>query len=739
EEKKDAKDPRNEDYEVLSTEETRVNQEKDANDIVYGCDDDPNMPNLKGIVYSDEDEDVGVEANMTNLDTNIHVSPIPTTRIHKDHPVKQIIGDIHLAPQTRRMTKNLTNYEPKKVIQALTDPTWIKAIQDELLQFKLQESLCLSTLGFEDPEFPNKVYKVEKALHGLHQAPRAWYETFSTYLLDNRFHRGQIDKILFIKRVKDEFYGRAYFTASDKKDDGIFISQDKYVDEILKKFGFSTVKTANTPIETSKPLLKDENAEDVDVHLYRLMIGSLMYLTSSRLDIIFADSPTNLKAYTDSDYAGGSLDRKSTTGGCQFLRSRLFLWQCKKQTVVANSTTEAELYTNDDWNELKQLLRMDFRLTLGDRVERATTTDASLDAEQDCGTSHEPPLLRVNTLRSGEESMQLMELMELCIKLSNRVLALENNKTAQDLEITHLKMRVKSLDDLEDYSKQGRKITEIDQDHGISLVQHDAKIQGRYDHDTEINTASTSITTASLNITIVEPITTVSAPITTAGVSVSTVEPSTPSTTTTTIIEDEDLIIAQTLMKMRSEKLKEKAKERGSREKSSETTTRPTRRVIMREANETTTRSTVLPQQKLDPKEKGKGKMAESKTIQTKTKLQQEQERLSFEADVRLQVELDKEERGYNQRKEKSTLKLNKQECLQSLSIREKSILLYKELDQGGSKRQNTGESSELGEEPRDKEADELEGNRHLHAGRKGVSIVKGNSYIDAGRKALGG
>ncbi|GJW88604.1 putative ribonuclease H-like domain-containing protein [Tanacetum coccineum] len=165
-----------------------------------------------------------------------------------------------------------------------------------------------------------------------------------------------------------------------QKDDGIFISQDKYVDEILKKFGFSTMKTACTPMETSKPLMKDENAEDVDVHLYRSMIGSLMYLTSSRPDIMFdvcacarfqvtpkvsyfhavkrifrylkgqpklglwypKDSPFDLEAYIDSDYAGASLDRKSTTRGCQFLGSILISWQCKKKTVVANSTTEAE-------------------------------------------------------------------------------------------------------------------------------------------------------------------------------------------------------------------------------------------------------------------------------------------------------------------------------------------------------------------------------------------------------------
>ncbi|GJZ36575.1 hypothetical protein Tco_0582766 [Tanacetum coccineum] len=165
-----------------------------------------------------------------------------------------------------------------------------------------------------------------------------------------------------------------------QKKDGIFISQDKYVADILKKFDFATVKTASTPMEPNKALIKDEEADSVDVHLYRSMIGSLMYLTASRPDIMFAicacarfqvtpkmshlhavkrifrylkgqpklglwyprDSPFDLEAFFDSDYAGASLDRKSTTGGCQFLGKRLISWQCKKQTIVANSTTEAE-------------------------------------------------------------------------------------------------------------------------------------------------------------------------------------------------------------------------------------------------------------------------------------------------------------------------------------------------------------------------------------------------------------
>ncbi|GKA92007.1 putative ribonuclease H-like domain-containing protein [Tanacetum coccineum] len=401
-EKKVTKEPRKEGGDS-SKEGERDDQEKDANvnstnsvytvsspvntvdDSIFGY----NNPIFN---YSNDDEDVGAEADMNNLDTFMPVSPIPTTRVHKDHPVEQIIGDLNSTPQTRRMTKNLEEHEPKKVIYALKDPSWIEVMQEELLQFKLQEVWTLVEFpngkraigtkwvfgikkdergiviknkarlvdqgytkeegidydemdvksaflygkieeevyvyqppGFEDPDFSDRVYKVEKALYGPHQASRAWYKTLSTYLLDNGFQRGKIDKTLFIRRdkgdilliqmyVDDIIFGstkKSLCTQFEKmmhkkfwmssmgeltfflglqvkqKEDGIFISQDKYVTEILKKFGFTKVKTASTPMETQKPLLKDEDGEEVDVHLYRSMFGSLMYITSSRPDIMF--------------------------------------------------------------------------------------------------------------------------------------------------------------------------------------------------------------------------------------------------------------------------------------------------------------------------------------------------------------------------------------------------------------------------------------------------------------------
>ncbi|GJT15015.1 putative ribonuclease H-like domain-containing protein [Tanacetum coccineum] len=430
EEKKDAEDLRNKDSEISSTEEPGVNQEKDANvnstnninivsptikdagikdnvvdeNIVYGCADDPNMPNLEEIVYSDDDEDVGVEADMNNLDTFMSTlvelpngkRAIGTKWVFKN---KKDERGIVIKNKAKLVAQGYTQEEEIDYDEVFAPVTRIEAIR-LFLAYALFK-------GF-------MVYQMDVKSAFLY----AWYETLSTYLLDNGFQRGKIDKTLFIKRnksnilivqvyVDDIIFGstrKKMCTEFEKmmhkkfqmssmgelifflglqvkqKEDGIFISQDKYVNEILNKFGFSDVKTARTPMETQKALLKDADGEDVDEHLYRSMIGSLMYLTSSRPDIMFAvcacarfqvnpkvshlhavkrifrylkgqpklglwypkDSPFDLVAYTDSDYAGASLDRKSTTGGCQFLGCRLISWQCKKQTVVANSTTEAE-------------------------------------------------------------------------------------------------------------------------------------------------------------------------------------------------------------------------------------------------------------------------------------------------------------------------------------------------------------------------------------------------------------
>ncbi|GKB36148.1 putative ribonuclease H-like domain-containing protein [Tanacetum coccineum] len=341
---------------AVSTNEVNVVDAKTSIELPL----DPNMSELEDYSIFEDDENIGAEADMNNLDTTIQVSPIPTIRIHKDHPLDQVIRDLQSTPQTRRMSKNLEAHGNKKdergivirnkvrlVTQGYTQEEGIDYdevfafvarieairlflayasfkdfvvyqmdVKSAFLYSKIEEEVYVcQPPGFEAPDFPDRVYKVEKPLYGLHQAPRAWYETLSTYLLDNEFQRGKIDKTLFIKRYKDEFYGRTYI------------------------------------------LLRITSAAKEGWHIYlsRSMIGSLMYLTSSRPDIMFAvcacaryqvnlkvshlhavkrifrylkgqpkvglwypkDSPFDLVAYTDSDYARASLDRKSTIGGCK--------------------------------------------------------------------------------------------------------------------------------------------------------------------------------------------------------------------------------------------------------------------------------------------------------------------------------------------------------------------------------------------------------------------------------------
>nr|GEV99153.1 hypothetical protein [Tanacetum cinerariifolium] len=175
-----------------------------------------NVAELEDITHSDDEDDVGAEADFNNLETSI-------------------------------------TEEPKRVHQAPKDPSWIEAMQEELFQFKMQKFWVLVDLphgkraiGFKEPDHPDKVYKVVMALYGLHQAPKAWYETLANYLLENGFQRGKIDQTLFIKRQK-----------------GDILLVQIYVDDIIIEG-----KSASTPIDTEKPLLKDPNGEDVDVHTY---------------------------------------------------------------------------------------------------------------------------------------------------------------------------------------------------------------------------------------------------------------------------------------------------------------------------------------------------------------------------------------------------------------------------------------------------------------------------------------
>ncbi|GJT74168.1 putative ribonuclease H-like domain-containing protein [Tanacetum coccineum] len=277
---------------------------------------DPNMPDLEddsNVFPNDgifsgayDDEDVGAEADFNNMDNTIDVSPIPTLRVHKDHPKGQILGDPKSAVQTRGniqkassvqqalvsyiYNQNRTDHkdhhncllacflsqeEPKTISQALKDESWVKAMQEDLLQFKLQKVWILVDLPSG-----KKVILAFASFMG-----------FPVYQMD----------------VKSAFLYGTIEEEVKQQPDGIFISQDKYVADILKKFDFCSIKTATTPIVSNKPLVKDEDGVDVDVHVYRSMIGSLMYLTTSRPDIMFAVCAcVRLRATYDAELASAA-------------------------------------------------------------------------------------------------------------------------------------------------------------------------------------------------------------------------------------------------------------------------------------------------------------------------------------------------------------------------------------------------------------------------------------------------
>ncbi|TLX69571.1 hypothetical protein E9993_22875, partial [Labilibacter sediminis] len=281
-----------------------------------------------------------------------------------------------------------------------------------------EETYLKQPPGFEDKDHPDYVYRLDKAVYGLKQAPRAWYDTLTAYLVENGYRRGAIDNTLFIKNqgtdiilaqiyVDDIIFGSTSEKLSKEFADimaqkfemsmmgkmsfflglevqqsksGISICQSKYIAEMLAKYSLSDCKSAKTPVSKTDKLHADPTGADVNHSLYRGMIGSLLYLTASRPDIMFTtilcarfqacpkeshliavkrifrylkhtsnlalwyprDSAFDLYGYTDSDYAGCNIDKKSTSGGCHFLGNRLISWSSKKQTSVAISTAEAE-------------------------------------------------------------------------------------------------------------------------------------------------------------------------------------------------------------------------------------------------------------------------------------------------------------------------------------------------------------------------------------------------------------
>nr|GEU38493.1 hypothetical protein [Tanacetum cinerariifolium] len=294
---------------------------------------------------------IRVEADLSNMESSIPASPTPTFRIHKDHPKSQIIGPVDTLVQTRHKSKEMEEHSLIVTIHQKTTPDLLQfclflcflSQEEEGIDYKEVfapvariEAIRLFLVYASFMGFTVYQMDVKSAfLYGTidEEAPRASYGTLSKYFLDNGFQRGTIDQTLFIRKHKGEFllvqvyiddiiYGSSnpqlcrefkalmhekfqmsamgeltFFLSLQvlQKKDGIFLSQDKYAGDILKKFGYSDVRSANTPMDKKNPWGKDGPSKDVKLHLYRSMIGSLMYLTASRPDIVFAVCAYDIK------------------------------------------------------------------------------------------------------------------------------------------------------------------------------------------------------------------------------------------------------------------------------------------------------------------------------------------------------------------------------------------------------------------------------------------------------------
>nr|GEU76885.1 ribonuclease H-like domain, reverse transcriptase, RNA-dependent DNA polymerase [Tanacetum cinerariifolium] len=433
-----------------------------------------------------------------------------------------------------------------------------------------------------------------------------------------------------------------------QKQDGIFISQDKYVAEILKKYSFLEVKNASTPIETQKPLLKDEDGEEVDVHMYRLMISSLMCLTSSRHDIMFAVISVRMimKATVKAETVNGEGQLQALVDGKKVIitestiRRDLQLEDAKGVDCLPNVAIFEQL-TFMEQEKNKKPRRKDTELPhtsvpisvsykvvneeMDDSLERAAPTATSLDAEQGRG---------VNTPQSGKDSLKLSELMELCTKLQQRVLDLETIKTTQAMQIESLKIRVKKLEKrrrsrthglkrLYKFSLSARVESSKDKDifgvndsYGDEVIVEDAEM---------LFDVAGDLKSKDVFVSQEVPLKEVSA-------TIDVDEVNFVSTETTTTATTNDITLAKALIEIKSAKPKTTA-----------TSTRPKAKGLVIHEQKHAPTSTVSSQQPSQVKDKGKGKLVEQEPVKKLSK--KDQLKLNEELAFKQQAKEEEEER----------------------------------------------------------------------------------------------
>nr|GEV32078.1 retrovirus-related Pol polyprotein from transposon TNT 1-94 [Tanacetum cinerariifolium] len=477
-------------------------KENEYNELPF----DLNMHSLEDVSifnFSNDDEDDGIVADMNNLDTTIQGNS--DKLVAQGHTQEEAIDYYEVfSPVAKieaiRLFLAYASFKDFVVYQM--------DVKSAFLYGKIEEEVYVcQPPEFKNSDFPDRVYKVKKALYELHQAPRAWHETLSTYILDNGFQKGKIDKTLFIKRYKGDillvqvYVDDTIFDSTKKELCNAFESQDKYVAEILKKFGFTKVTTASAPMETQTPLFKDKNGKEVDVHMYRLMIGSLMYLTSSRPNIMFAVC---------------ACARYQVNPKVSHLYVVKVIFSARKKIVVANSIIEAEyvaalsccgqfwstamdktingeaqLHARVDGKKIiitEASIRRDLQLAdeedeaihkeLGNSLVRAATIASSLEAEQDNGGGPRcQESMRDTTAQTRFESVS----KHFNDSLLARVLDLEKKRQLK-----------------------GRRIDAIDQGEDVTLVNVQDEAEMFDMNDLGVNAAQDSTATTTIELTLVQ-------------------------------------------------------------------------------------------------------------------------------------------------------------------------------------------------------------------------------------------
>ncbi|GJZ28583.1 ribonuclease H-like domain-containing protein [Tanacetum coccineum] len=625
----------------------------------YADQDDSQIPALEDIYGNSNDgiftnasyDDEGAVADFTNLESTVNVSPIPTSRIHSIHPTTQILGDPKSAVQTRskvnkssgahafisyiqKQRRNnhkdfqhclfacfLSQIEPKKISEALEDESWVDAMQEELLQFKIQKVWILVDLPYGKKAIGTKwVYRNKQDERGVVVRNKA--------RLVAQGHR-QEEGIDY-----DEVFAPL---PKDLRPSDLF-------GPLILIWGFIDISNGCESAFLYGTI--DKNVTPKTSHSH-FCIEDLRYLKGKpKLGLWYPRvSSFDLEAYFDSDYAGANLDRKSTTGGCQFLGRRLISWQCKKQTIVATSTTEAEYVAGANCHVTPLFPNMLAQAVVdeGEGLVQPTEPQPTPSPTQP-STGDLPPVTessyrhdttqdpRVNFRGIGgsqggqfliykakdAQAAEILKLKSRIKKLEKKCKPSISHHRAWLRSVSRLS-RTKKLGKKEFVSKQGRKnakpkptldaFDDLDDylAHGMDYMETEEAVnEGRQSNETEEINFWIEDTKELLNTRLVEKkeVAQFDTPRLEVSNAILLLSLSTPPQTTS-IFDDEDITMAQTLIKMKEEK----AKEKGVAFKDVEDSSRLVRSI-----------TTLKPLLSIDPKDKGKGILVEEEPVKIKRK-----------------------------------------------------------------------------------------------------------------------